>query len=68
MSDVRLGPFDGDHPMKGAAQVDGALPKQVSGGDTDTFLLGVHGAEYADMAVYSIEIPVGRRHRRRTPR
>lgn len=28
-------------------------------GDTDTFLLGVHGAEYADMAVYSIESPLG---------
>jgi transcription elongation factor GreA len=28
-------------------------------GDTDTFLLGVHGAEYADMAVYSIEFPLG---------
>jgi transcription elongation GreA/GreB family factor len=28
-------------------------------GDTDTFLLGVHGAEYSDMAVYSIESPVG---------
>jgi transcription elongation factor GreA len=27
--------------------------------DTDTFLLGVHGAEYADMAVYSIESPLG---------
>ena len=28
-------------------------------GDTDTFLLGVHGAEYADMAVYSVESPLG---------
>ncbi len=28
-------------------------------GDTDTFLLGVHGAEYADMAVYSIQSPLG---------
>jgi transcription elongation factor GreA len=28
-------------------------------GDTDTFLLGVRGAEYADMAVYSIESPLG---------
>jgi transcription elongation factor GreA len=28
-------------------------------GDTDTFLLGVHGAEYADMAVHSIESPLG---------
>lgn len=28
-------------------------------GDVDTFLLGVHGAEYADMAVYSIESPLG---------
>jgi transcription elongation GreA/GreB family factor len=28
-------------------------------GDIDTFLLGVHGAEYADMAVYSIESPLG---------
>jgi hypothetical protein len=28
-------------------------------GDTDTFLLGVHGAEYGDMAVYSIESPLG---------
>ncbi len=26
-------------------------------GDTDTFLLGVHSAEYADMAVYSIQSP-----------
>jgi transcription elongation factor GreA len=28
-------------------------------GDVDTFLLGVHGAEYADMEVYSIESPLG---------
>ena len=28
-------------------------------GDTDTFLLGVHGAEFADMAVYSIQSPLG---------
>lgn len=28
-------------------------------GDTDTFLLGVHGAEFADMAVYPIESPLG---------
>ena len=28
-------------------------------GDMDTFLLGVQGAEYADMPVYSIESPVG---------
>jgi len=28
-------------------------------GDTDTFLLGVHGAEYAYMPVYSIESPLG---------
>jgi transcription elongation GreA/GreB family factor len=28
-------------------------------GDTDTFLLGVHGAEYADIAVYSIQSPLG---------
>ncbi|MDX1884740.1 GreA/GreB family elongation factor [Mycolicibacterium sp. 120270] len=28
-------------------------------GDVDTFLLGVHGAEYADMAVYSIDSPLG---------
>ena len=28
-------------------------------GDTDTFLLGLQGAEYADMAVYSIESPLG---------
>lgn len=28
-------------------------------GDTETFLLGVHGAEYADMAVHSIESPLG---------
>jgi transcription elongation factor GreA len=28
-------------------------------GDTDTFLLGVHGAEFADMAVYSIDSPLG---------
>ncbi|KAA0107560.1 GreA/GreB family elongation factor [Mycolicibacterium sp. P1-5] len=28
-------------------------------GDIDTFLLGVHGAEYADMAVYSIQSPLG---------
>ena len=28
-------------------------------GDTETFLLGVYGAEYADMAVYSIESPLG---------
>jgi transcription elongation factor GreA len=28
-------------------------------GDTDTFLLGVHGAEFCDMPVYSIECPLG---------
>src|SRR3954451_20375619 len=28
-------------------------------GDTETFLLGVHGAEYADMPIYSIESPLG---------
>ncbi len=28
-------------------------------GDTDTFLLGVDGAEYADMVVYSVESPLG---------
>ena len=28
-------------------------------GDTDTFLLGVHGAEFADIAVYSVESPLG---------
>ena len=28
-------------------------------GDADTFLLGVHGAEFADMAVYSIQSPLG---------
>jgi transcription elongation factor GreA len=28
-------------------------------GDIDTFLLGIHGAEYPDMAVYSIESPLG---------
>ncbi len=28
-------------------------------GDTDTFLLGVHGAASADMPVYSIESPLG---------
>lgn len=28
-------------------------------GDTETFLLGVRGAEYADIDVYSIESPLG---------
>ncbi len=28
-------------------------------GDKDTFLLGVHGAEYSDMAVYSIKSALG---------
>ena len=28
-------------------------------GDTETFLLGVRGAEYADMPVHSIESPLG---------
>ncbi|BBY94621.1 transcription elongation factor GreA [Mycobacterium gallinarum] len=28
-------------------------------GDTETFLLGVHDAEYLDMPVYSIECPLG---------
>ena len=27
--------------------------------DTDTFLLGVHGAEFADMTVHSIQSPLG---------
>ena len=28
-------------------------------GDTETFLLGVRGAEYADMPVYSVQSPLG---------
>lgn len=28
-------------------------------GDTDTFLLGVRGAEYGDMEVYSVQSPLG---------
>lgn len=28
-------------------------------GDTNTFLLGVHGAEFADIEVYSIQSPLG---------
>ena len=28
-------------------------------GDTETFLLGVRGAEYADMDVYSVQSPLG---------
>jgi transcription elongation factor GreA len=28
-------------------------------GDTETFLLGVRGAEYGDMAVYSVQSPLG---------
>jgi transcription elongation GreA/GreB family factor len=28
-------------------------------GDTETFLLGIQGAEYADMPVYAIESPLG---------
>lgn len=28
-------------------------------GDTDTFLLGVHGAEFADISIRSIESPLG---------
>ena len=45
--------------MKGAAQADGPLPKQFPAVTPNTFLLGVHSAEYADMAVYSIESPLG---------
>jgi transcription elongation factor GreA len=30
-----------------------------STGDTETFLLCAHGAEYGDMDVYSIESPLG---------
>ena len=37
-------------------------------GDIETFLLGVRGAEYGDMEVYSNPIPAGRRARGRTPR
>jgi transcription elongation factor GreA len=33
--------------------------RRDSTGDTETFLLGLHGAEYADMPVYSIESPLG---------
>ena len=28
-------------------------------GDTETFLLGVRGAEYGDMEVYSVQSPLG---------
>ena len=28
-------------------------------GDTETFLLGVRGAEYAEMDIYSVQSPLG---------
>ena len=37
-------------------------------GETETFLLGVRGAEDADIDVYSMQSPLGQRDRRRTRR
>jgi transcription elongation factor GreA len=49
-----------DPPNDGIAEPGMVVTVRYDGtGDTDTFLLGVHGAEYADMAVYSIESPLG---------
>ena len=35
------------------------LTVRFEGGDTETFLLGVRGAEYGDMEVYSVQSPLG---------
>ncbi|MCV7433163.1 GreA/GreB family elongation factor [Mycolicibacterium bacteremicum] len=36
-----------------------AVPGGSAGGDTETFLLGVRGADYGDIEVYSVKSPLG---------
>jgi len=49
-----------DPPNDGIAEPGMVLTVRYDAtGDTDTFLLGVHGAEYADMTVHSIQSPLG---------
>ena len=49
-----------DPPNDGIAEPGMVLTiRHHSTGDTDTFLLGVNDAEFADIAVYSIQSPLG---------
>jgi len=49
-----------DPPNDGIAEPGMVLTiRHDATGDTDTFLLGIHGTEFADMAVYSIKSPLG---------
>jgi transcription elongation GreA/GreB family factor len=49
-----------DPPNDGIAEPGMVLTvRHHSTGDTDTFLLGVHDAEFVDMAVHSIQSPLG---------
>jgi transcription elongation factor GreA len=49
-----------DPPNDGIAEPGMVLTiRHDATGDTNTFLLGIHGTEFADMAVYSIESPLG---------
>jgi transcription elongation factor GreA len=49
-----------DPPNDGIAEPGMVLTiRYDSTGDTETFLLGVRGAEYGEMEVYSIESPLG---------
>ncbi len=48
-----------DPPNDGVAEPGMVLTVRFDGGDTETFLLGVRGAEHADMDVYSVQSPHG---------
>ncbi|MFW3119030.1 transcription elongation factor GreA [Mycolicibacterium mageritense DSM 44476 = CIP 104973] len=48
-----------DPPDDGVAEPGMVLTVRFEGGDTETFLLGVRGAEYGDMEVYSVQSPLG---------
>jgi transcription elongation factor GreA len=51
---------DEDPPNDGIAEPGMVVTiRYEATGDTDTFLLGVHGAEFADMAIHSIQTPLG---------
>lgn len=48
-----------DPPDDGVAEPGMVLTVRYDDGDTEEFLLGVRGAEYGDMEVYSVQSPLG---------
>ncbi|MGV0743043.1 GreA/GreB family elongation factor [Mycolicibacterium sp. XJ870] len=48
-----------DPPDDGVAEPGMVLTVRYETGDTETFLLGVRGAEYGDIEVYSVHSPLG---------